>query len=117
MAYSDKFIQMGEAARARVSAVQPNEVDALLADGALALDIRDKEEHDSDCIAGSKHISRGKLEMNVEEEIPNLDTPIITYCNVNYRGALSADSLQAMGYSNVRYIEGGLKAYRAWQNK
>ncbi|MEI6744650.1 MAG: rhodanese-like domain-containing protein [Methylococcaceae bacterium] len=117
MAYSEKFIQMGEAARSRISPVQPNEVDALLAEGILALDIRDKEEHEIDHIAGSKHISRGKLEMNVEDEIPNLDTPIITYCNVNYRGVLSADSLRAMGYSNVRYIEGGLKAYRAWQNK
>jgi phage shock protein E len=117
MAYSDKFIQMGEAARSRVHAVKPNEIDALLASGILALDIRDKEEHDVDHIPGSKHISRGKLEMNVEEEIPDLDTPIITYCNVNYRGALSADSLRAMGYSNVSYIEGGLKAYRAWQNK
>ncbi len=117
MAYSEKFIQMGEAARARISPVQPHEVDALLADGVLALDIRDKEEHDANHIAGSKHISRGKLEMNIEEEIPNLDTPIITYCNVNYRGALSADSLRAIGYSNVRYLEGGLKAYRAWQNK
>jgi rhodanese-related sulfurtransferase len=55
--------------------------------------------------------------MNVEDEIPDLDTPIITYCNVNYRGALSADTLRTMGYSNVRYIEGGLKAYRAWQNQ
>jgi rhodanese-related sulfurtransferase len=117
MAYSDKFIQMGEAARAHVSPVQPNEIDALLATGTVALDIRDKEEHDADHIAGSKHISRGKLEMNIEDEILDLDTPIITYCNVNYRGALSADTLRTMGYSNVRYIEGGLKAYRAWQNQ
>ncbi|MSP28141.1 MAG: rhodanese-like domain-containing protein [Methylococcales bacterium] len=117
MAYSDKFTAMAEAARTRVSSVQAHEVDVLLAEGAVALDIRDKEEHDIDHIAGSQHISRGKLEMNVEEQIPNLDTPIITYCNVNYRGALSADSLQAMGYSNTRYIEGGLKAYRALQNK
>ena len=117
MAYSDKFTAMAEAARARISSVQAHEVDALLTEGTIALDIRDKEEHDIDHIACSKHISRGKLEMNVEEQIPDLDTPIITYCNVNYRGALSADSLRAMGYSNVRYIEGGLKAYRAWQNK
>lgn len=117
MAYSEKFTALAEAARSRVSSIQPHEVDALLAQGAMALDIRDKEEHDIDHIAGSQHISRGKLEMNVEEQIPNLNTPIITYCNVNYRGALSADSLRAMGYSNARYIEGGLKAYRAWQNK
>ena len=72
MAYSDKFIQMGEAARARISPVQPHEVDALLADGALALDIRDKEEHDADHIAGSKHISRGKLEISSSTFISNL---------------------------------------------
>jgi rhodanese-related sulfurtransferase len=108
MAYTDQFIQMGEAARSRVHAVKPNEVDPLLEKGVIALDIRDKEEHDADHISGSKHISRGKLEMNIEDEIPDLDTPIITYCNVN---------LRIMGYSNVSYIEGGLKAYRAWQNQ
>lgn len=117
MAYTDQFIQMGEAARSRVHAVHANEVDHLIKNGVVAVDIRDKEEHDIDHIAGSKHISRGKLEMNVEDEIPDLDTPIMTYCNVNYRGALSADTLRTMGYSNVSYIEGGLKAYRAWQNQ
>lgn len=113
MAYSHKFQKMADDARASVSEVAPADVDALLKQGAIALDIRDKEEHDADHIAGSVHISRGKLEMNVEEKIPDLNATILCYCNAFNRGALSAASLHAMGYKNAKFIAGGLKAYRA----
>jgi phage shock protein E len=113
MAYSPKFQKMADDARARVGEVLPADVDALLQSGAIALDIRDKEEHDADHIEGSLHISRGKLEMNVVDSIPNLDATILCYCNAFNRGALSADSLRAMGYANAKLIAGGLKAYRA----
>jgi len=58
-------------------------------------------------------VSRGTLEMNIESVVPDLETVIVCYCNANNRGALSADTLRVMGYRNVRYIAGGLKAYRA----
>ena len=113
MAYSVKFQKLADEARARVSEVAPSAVDALLVDGAVALDIRDKEEHDVDHITGSLNISRGKLEMNVEDKIPDLETIILCYCNAFNRGALSADTLRSMGYKNAKFIAGGLKAYRA----
>jgi phage shock protein E len=113
MSYSVKFQKMADEARARVSEVAPSDVDALVAKGAIALDIRDKEEHDADHIPGALNISRGKLEMNIEAKIPDLDATILCYCNANNRGALSADSLRAMGYKNAKFIAGGLKAYRA----
>jgi phage shock protein E len=113
MAYTEKFQQLADAARTRVEEVAPDQVDALIAAGAIALDIRDKEEHDADHIAGSLHVSRGKLEMNVEHLIPDLGATILCYCNANNRGALSADTLRAMGYRDPRFIAGGLKAYRA----
>jgi rhodanese-related sulfurtransferase len=113
MAYSEKFQALADAARARVKEVPPEEVDALMAAGAIALDIRDKEEHDADHIPGSLNVSRGKLEMNIEGAIPDLDATILCYCNAFNRGALSADTLRAMGYKNARFIAGGLKAYRA----
>jgi len=50
MAYTEKFQQFADAARTRVVEVAPDEVDALVAAGAIALDIRDKEEHDLDHI-------------------------------------------------------------------
>lgn len=112
MAYTEKFQNLADTARSRVDEVLPEQVDALLADGAIALDIRDKEEHDADHIDGSLHISRGKLEMNVEGEIPDLDTNILCYCNAFNRGALSADTLKSMGYKNAKFIAGGLLTYR-----
>ena len=114
MAYTEKFQQLADGARQRVTEVSPLDVDTLVAAGAIALDIRDKDEHDVDHIAGSRNISRGKLEMNIEQAIPDLDAVILCYCTANTRGgALSADTLRAMGYRNAHFIAGGLKAYRA----
>ncbi|OYU30977.1 MAG: sulfurtransferase [Comamonadaceae bacterium PBBC2] len=113
MAYTEKFQALTDAARARVAEVLPQEVDALVAQGAIALDIRDREEHDAGHIPGSVHVSRGKLEMNIEAAIPDLSTTILCYCNAYNRGALSADTLRSMGYQNAKFISGGLKAYRA----
>ena len=113
MAYTEKFQQLADAARTRVAEAAPDQVDALVTAGAIALDIRDKEEHDVDHIVGSLHVSRGKLETNVEGVIPSLDATILCYCNAYNRGAMSADTLRAMGYRNARFVAGGLKAYRA----
>ena len=113
MAYTEKFQKLADAARGRVEAVAPEQVDALAAAGAVLLDIRDKEEHDADHIPGSLNVSRGKLEMNIESAVPDLDATILCYCNAYNRGALSADTLRAMGYRDARFIAGGLKAYRA----
>lgn len=112
MAYTKKFQNLADEARSRVKEVLPKDVDDVLAKGAIVLDIRDKEEHDAGHIEGSLNISRGKLEMLVESMIPDLDTSIICYCNAFNRGALSADTLRSLGYSNVRFLAGGLNAYR-----
>lgn len=89
MAYTQKFQSLADAAICRVQGVLPEHVDGLLATGAIALDIRDKEEHDADHIAGSLNVSRGKLEINIEGVIPVLDTIILCCCNAHNRGALS----------------------------
>lgn len=112
MAYTEKFQSLADAAQAKVGSVDAADVDTLLADGAIALDIRDKEEHDAGHIPGSVNISRGKLEMNVEGALPDLDATLLCYCNAYNRGAMSAATLQDMGYHNVKYIAGGLNAYK-----
>lgn len=113
MAYTEKFQYLANLAMSEVASVTPDQVNDLIAQGAVALDIRDKEEHDLDHLVGSLHVSRGKLEMNIEGLIPDLNTTVLCYCNANNRGALSANTLRQMGYVNARYIAGGLKAYRA----
>jgi rhodanese-related sulfurtransferase len=113
MAYTKKFQRLADKAMSQVDSIAPEQVDLLIAQGAVALDIRDKEEHDVDHLAGSLHVSRGKLEMNIEGVIPDLSTMVLCYCNANNRGALSANTLRQLGYVNARYIAGGLKAYRS----
>jgi phage shock protein E len=117
MAYTEKFQTMSDHAIARVNAVEPSEVDKLVADGAILLDIRDKEEHEKANIEGSINLSRGKLEMNIEGIIPELNSIIICYCNANNRGALSAATLKDMGYANAMFISGGRIAYLALTDK
>ena len=80
MDYTSKFQQMADAARARVEAVNPDDVAALLKAGAVALDIRDPDEHANVHIPASINVSRGKLEMNIEGVLPDLDTVILCYC-------------------------------------
>jgi rhodanese-related sulfurtransferase len=113
MAYTHKFQLLADTAMAPLTGLGPDQVDALLAQGAVALDIRDKEEHDADHLPGAVHVSRGKLEMNIEGVISDLNTTLLCSCNANNRGSLSANTLRQMGYVNARYIAGGLKAYRA----
>ena len=115
MAYTTKFQNMADAARARVEEVSPESVATLMAEGAVALDIRDPDEHANGHIPGSINLSRGKLEMNVEGILPELDTTILCYCNAYNRGALSAASLVDMGYTNAKFIGGGLNAWRKLQ--
>lgn len=113
MQYTRKFQTMADAARAQVEEVAPEQVDELMAQGAVALDIRDKEEHDKGHIPNSLNISRGKLEMVIEKNVPDLNTVLLCYCNAYNRGSLSAASLQSMGYRNAKVISGGLNAYNA----
>ena len=115
MDYTSKFQTMADAARARVDEVAPSEVEALMASGAVALDIRDPDEHANGHIPGSINLSRGKLEMNVEGIVTDLDATILCYCNANNRGALSAASLKDMGYRNAKFIAGGLNAWKKLQ--
>lgn len=113
MAYTQKFQQLGEAARARIDGVTVDELERLAASGAVILDIRDKEEFDAGTLPGAVHVSRGKLEMEVERVVPDLETTIVCFCNANHRGSLSADTLRQMGYRHAHVLVGGLNAYKA----
>jgi len=111
MAYSQKFQALGEAARVRVEGVAVDDLPTLVAQGAVLLDI-DKEEHDAGTMPGAVHLSRGKLEMNIETVVPDATKTILCFCNANHRGSLSAAALKDMGY-DARVIVGGLNAWKA----
>ena len=79
---------------------------------AVLIDVREEEDWREDHAKGAKHLSRGTIELEIEEQVPDLKTPIICYCGGGSRSALVTESLQKMGYENVRSLAGG---FRAWK--
>ena len=80
---------------------------------AVIVDVREKDEWDDEHIPDAVHTSRGMLELEVEDKFPNRNTTIICHCGGGERSALGAESLQKMGYKNVRSMAGGFKAWKA----
>lgn len=78
---------------------------------AMLVDVREKDDWQEGHAQGAKHLSRGIIELEIEEQIPDVRQPIICYCGGGSRSALVAESLTRMGYENVRSLAGGMKAW------
>ena len=77
---------------------------------AILIDIREESDWREGHARGARHLSRGIIELEIEDQISDPKTPIICYCGGGSRSALVAESLQRMGYENVRSMAGGLRA-------
>jgi phage shock protein E len=109
-----RFEKLVSEAKKHVREISPPEAaEAAKRGGALIIDVRDPEESKASHIANAKTISRGTLEIEIEELVPDISTPIICYCGGGGRSALAAESLQRMGYTKVKSIAGGFKAWQA----
>ena len=83
----------------------------LEAGGVLLIDVREPSEFKLGHLGGAMNIPRGLLEFKVTGEVPDKATPIVVYCKVGGRGALSAATLTRMGYTNVANMDGGWEAW------
>ncbi len=110
--HTDEFLRAAAEARTRISEVSPGEAKQLVADGAVLIDVREREEYEAGHIDGAQLCSRGELDGAISALVPDKHTPIVCYCGGGNRGALAADTLQQLGYDQVHSIEGGLKQYR-----
>ena len=101
-------------AKTNVTEVSPTHAAAKSRSGdAVIVDVREKDEWEQEHIPDAIHLSRGTIELEVEEKFPDQNTTIICHCGGGGRSALAAESLQKMGYKNVRSMAGGLKAWKA----
>jgi len=80
---------------------------------AVIIDVREKDEWEEEHIPDAVHMSRGTIELDIEEQVPDTKATIICHCGGGGRSALAAVTLQKMGYKNVRSMAGGFKAWRA----
>ena len=114
MAEHARFETLVAKAKRNITETSPADAAAKLNSGeAVIVDVRDKDEWDEGHIPGAIHISRGTIELDIEEKVPDTNAMIICHCGGGGRSALAAENLQKMGYKNVRSMAGGFKAWKA----
>jgi rhodanese-related sulfurtransferase len=114
MAEHAGFEKLVADAKKKITEISPTEAAAKLKSGeAVIVDVREKDEWDEGHIPDAIHMSRGTIELDVEEKVPDSNSMIICHCGGGGRSALAAESLQKMGYKNVHSMAGGFKAWRA----
>ena len=114
MAEHARFEKLVANAKKNITEISPRDAAEKLKSGeAVIADVREKDEWDEEHIPDAVHMSRGMLELEVEDKFPDRNMTIITHCGGGGRSALAAESLQKMGYKNVRSMAGGFKAWKA----
>jgi rhodanese-related sulfurtransferase len=105
------------AANAAVPRISPEDAAKLMAGGdVLVVDVRDAPELASGKVKGAVHVSRGTLEFRADPESPSHDQAfdpdrtVILYCGSGGRAALAGQTLQELGYRDVRNL-GGFKGW------
>jgi rhodanese-related sulfurtransferase len=114
MAEHTRFEKLVTEARKNVTEISPADAAAKLNnDEAVIIDVRENDEWEEGHIPNAIHLSRGTIELDIEEKIQDPSKMVICHCGGGGRSALAAESLQKMGYKNVRSMAGGLKAWKA----
>jgi hydroxyacylglutathione hydrolase len=88
-----------------------DEIDALLADGAQLIDVREKDERDGGYIANSRNIPYRMLALG-ESDLPR-DRPLVTICESGPRAAIAASVLSSRGFDARAVANGGIDDWQA----
>jgi glyoxylase-like metal-dependent hydrolase (beta-lactamase superfamily II)/rhodanese-related sulfurtransferase len=90
----------------RLELVQVDELEALLAQGAELIDVREKDERDEGYIPGSRNIPYRLVGVG-SAELPR-DRPIVTICESGPRAVVAASMLAAQGFDARPVAHGGI---------
>ena len=113
MQHAPGFLSLVADAKTRVAEVTVEELVQRGIERFVLIDVREDHEWAAGHAVGATHLGRGILERDVEKAFPDKRAPLVLYCGGGYRSALSADSLQKMGYTQVSSLAGGWKAWCA----
>jgi len=111
--HSPGFLKLVEEVKSRVREVSVDEARRQLESGkAKLIDVREESEWEAGHARGAEHLGKGVIERDIEARAPDKKAELILYCGGGFRSALATDNIQKMGYTNVRSMAGG---WRAWQ--
>ncbi|MBI4935633.1 MAG: molybdopterin-synthase adenylyltransferase MoeB [Actinobacteria bacterium] len=113
------FRDLLAAAKAEITEVDTATAEARIAEGWVALDVREPDEYDEGALIGAVHIPRGHLEAQVEGKLLDKTKPVVIYCAGGVRSAFAAKTLTELGYTDVVSMAGGFGRWkdegRAWK--
>ncbi len=114
MKHSEGFLKLVNDAKSRIREVSVADTQARMAadQNVKLIDVREDHEWEAAHATGAKHLGKGIIERDIEEQVPDKATEVILYCGGGFRSALAADVLQQMGYTNVYSMAGGWKAWK-----
>src|SRR4029450_9920357 len=96
-----RFEKLCNEAKSRIGEISATDVAAARSQGALLIDVREASDFEKEHAAGAMHLSKGVIEMKIEEHVPNPASAVVCYCGGGNRSALVAHNFQQLGYKNV----------------
>src|SRR5256885_13889150 len=95
MAEHTGFEKLVAEAKKKITEISPTEAAAKSKSGeAVIVDVREKDEWDEEHIPDATHMSRGTIELDIEEKVPDKNAMIVCHCGGGGRSALAAESLK-----------------------
>jgi rhodanese-related sulfurtransferase len=95
----------------KLDLLAPDDLAAMLANGAEVVDVREAEELDTGTVAESRNIPYRLLGRS-EVDLPR-DRPIVTVCETGPRAAIAASILAARGFDARPVVNGGIDTWLA----
>ncbi|WP_266160120.1 molybdopterin-synthase adenylyltransferase MoeB [Dyella silvatica] len=99
--------------RQDIAEISPAEALARQAQGALLIDVREDDERAAGTPAGAIGLSRGLLELRIEQIEPDRSRSMLTLCGSGQRSLWAAESLLRLGYADVRSVAGGMNRWKS----
>jgi rhodanese-related sulfurtransferase len=84
----------------------------LLREEIALLDVRHEAAYATGHPLFAANMAADRIELEAEIRLPRKDVPIVVYDNGEGLVAQAADRLSALGYTDVRELDGGLQAWR-----
>src|SRR5689334_24625532 len=101
-----------QAVKSEIEEADARGIQALVDEGALLVDVRERDEWEQGRIPGAVHVPRGYLESRIEQAAPDRSRPVVLYCAAGNRSAFAARTLAELGYERPVSLAGG---YTDWQ--
>jgi molybdopterin/thiamine biosynthesis adenylyltransferase/rhodanese-related sulfurtransferase len=98
-------------ARRVIPEVTPQQV-AKERSSRTLIDVRERDEYEAGFVPGALHLSKGFIELQIEDRVPAKDQPITLYCAGGVRSLLAARALRELGYTDVRSMSGGFNGWK-----